>query len=84
MDVSAGADRLAYAVPPASVRPCVRISENRLPTMSVTFPMMSVTSFHSSGVNSSFSLGLSPHFGTDLLAFTLDVDRQDFGVERTF
>jgi len=29
--------------------------------MSVTFPIMSVTSFHSSGVNSSFNLGLSPH-----------------------
>ena len=51
----------AYAVPPVSVGPCVNISENRFPTMSVTFPIMSVTSFHSSGVNSSFNLGFSPH-----------------------
>ena len=50
-----------YAVPPVSVGPCVNISENRFPTMSVTFPIMSVTSFHSSGVNSSFNLGFSPH-----------------------
>ena len=51
----------AYAVPPVSVGPCANISENRFPTMSVTFPIMSVTSFHSSGVNSSFNLGFSPH-----------------------
>ncbi len=51
----------AYAFPPVSVGPCANISENRFPTMSVTFPIMSVTSFHSSGVNSSFNLGFSPH-----------------------
>ena len=31
-----------------------------------------------------FQSRIEPPFGTDLLAFTLDVDRQNFGVERTF
>ena len=31
-----------------------------------------------------FQSRIESPFGADLLAFTLDVDRQDFGVERTF
>lgn len=31
-----------------------------------------------------FQSRIQPPFGTDLLAFTLNVDRQDFGVEGVF
>ena len=40
---------------------CVSISENRFLVMSVTVPIISVTSFHSSGVRASFKAGFNPH-----------------------